>query len=117
MRDDRLGLLSNEWFPLLCTLWHYSLTELGIALAAIDSGKHVYCEKPLAPFSKDALEMTKAAEDKKIKTQVGFNYLVNPMFSLAKDIINSGELGEIYNFIGKCPTVQFHRICLRRPLY
>ena len=71
-----------------------------IALAAIDSGKHVYCEKPLAPFSKDALEMTKAAEDKKIKTQVGFNYLVNPMFSLAKDIINSGELGEIYNFIG-----------------
>src|SRR5690606_9546844 len=50
-----------------------------MALAAIAAGKHVYCEKPLAPLAADALEMTEAAEAKGVKTQVGFNYLCNPM--------------------------------------
>ena len=64
-----------------------------IALAAIAAGKHVYCEKPLAPSAKDAFEMTCAAEQANIKTQVGFNYLTNPMFALAKEMIEAGELG------------------------
>ena len=71
-----------------------------IALAAISAGKHVYCEKPLAPFSADALEMTEAAEAAGVKTQVGFNYLMNPMLSLAREMISSGELGEIYSYRG-----------------
>ena len=68
-----------------------------IALAAIAAGKHVYCEKPLAPSAKDAFEMTCAAEQANIKTQVGFNYLTNPIFALAKEMIEAGELGEIYS--------------------
>ncbi|MGB2021008.1 MAG: Gfo/Idh/MocA family protein [Candidatus Puniceispirillaceae bacterium] len=71
-----------------------------IALAAIAAGKHVYCEKPLAPSAKDAFEMTCAAEQANIKTQVGFNYLTNPMFALAKEMIEAGELGEIYSYRG-----------------
>ena len=71
-----------------------------IALAAIAAGKHVYCEKPLAPSVPDALEMTHAAERAGIKTQVGFNYLTNPMFQLAKEMIEAGELGEIYAYRG-----------------
>ena len=71
-----------------------------IALAAIAAGKHVYCEKPLAPSAKDALEMTCAAEQANIKTQVGFNYLTNPMFALAKEMIEAGELGDIYSYRG-----------------
>src|SRR5919107_3190947 len=54
-----------------------------MALAAIAAGKHVYCEKPLAPLAADAREMTDAAEAAGIKTQVGFNYLCNPMVVLA----------------------------------
>jgi predicted dehydrogenase len=71
-----------------------------IALAAIAAGKHVYCEKPLAPSAHDSLEMTVAAERAGVKTQVGFNYLTNPMFRLAKDMIEAGELGEIYSYRG-----------------
>lgn len=71
-----------------------------MALAAIEAGKHVYCEKPLAPTAAECLEMTLAAERKGIQTAVGFNYVKNPMIKLAKDIIDSGELGEIRNFRG-----------------
>lgn len=71
-----------------------------MALAAIATGKHVYCEKPLAPLAADALEMAEAAEAAGIKTQVGFNYLCNPMLGLAKEMIEAGELGEIRGYRG-----------------
>ncbi len=71
-----------------------------MALAAIAAGKHVYCEKPLAPLASDALEVTQAAEAAGVKTQVGFNYLTNPMLNTARDMIAGGELGEIYSYRG-----------------
>ena len=71
-----------------------------IALAAISAGKHVYCEKPLAAWASDAREMADAAEAAGVKTQVGFNYLCNPMMALARDLIASGELGEIRLYRG-----------------
>lgn len=71
-----------------------------MALAAIGAGKHVYCEKPLAPLALDAREMAEAAEAKGVKTQVGFNYLCNPMLGLARDMIAAGELGEIRGYRG-----------------
>lgn len=71
-----------------------------MALAAIAAGKHVYCEKPLAPLALDAREMAEAAEAKGVKTQVGFNYLCNPMLKLAKEMIEAGELGEIRGYRG-----------------
>ena len=71
-----------------------------MALAAIAAGKHVYCEKPLAPTAAEAWEMTCAAEAAGIKTMVGFNYLKNPLFGLAKEIIASGEIGTVHSFRG-----------------
>ena len=71
-----------------------------MALASIATGKHVYCEKPLAPLAVDAREMTEAAEAAGVRTQVGFNYLCNPMFGLAREMIAAGELGEIRGYRG-----------------
>ena len=71
-----------------------------MALVAIAAGKHVYCEKPLACTAEDALEMTLAAEKFGAKTQVGFNYICNPMLQLAKEMIAAGELGNIRGYRG-----------------
>lgn len=71
-----------------------------MALAAIAAGKHVYCEKPLAPCAADAREMMQAAQARGVSTQVGFGYLCNPMLHLARQIIAGGELGAIRGYRG-----------------
>ncbi len=71
-----------------------------IALAAIEAGKPVYCEKPLAPNALEAKQMADAAERKGVRTAVGFNYLKNPMVALAREIVQSGEIGEVVSFRG-----------------
>jgi predicted dehydrogenase len=71
-----------------------------MAMAAIAAGKHVYCEKPLAPALAQAREMTKAATQAGVMTQVGFNYICNPMMALAREMIAAGELGQIRSYRG-----------------
>jgi predicted dehydrogenase len=71
-----------------------------MALAAIAAGKHVHCEKPLAPSATDAREMTEAAEKKGVTTQVGYNYIKNPVLKLTRDMVAAGELGTVTGFRG-----------------
>jgi predicted dehydrogenase len=71
-----------------------------MALAAIAAGKHVHCEKPLASALADAEAMVKAAEAKGVVTQVGYNYIKNPMLKMARQMIDAGELGDITGFRG-----------------
>lgn len=71
-----------------------------MALAALAAGKHVHCEKPLSPNLSDSLEMVQAAEKAGVITQVGFNYIKNPMLKLARSMIDAGEIGEITGFRG-----------------
>ena len=75
--------------------------HMEVAMAAIDAGKHVYCEKPLALSAADAKVMYKAAEAAGVKTIVGFNYLRNPAIAEARRLIASGALGEIWTFSGQ----------------
>lgn len=71
-----------------------------MAEAAIAAGKAVYCEKPLALDAEGARAMTEAAEAAGVATLVGYNYLRNPATALAKELIESGEIGEIVHFRG-----------------
>lgn len=71
-----------------------------MALAAIAAAKPVYCEKPLAPTANEAGEMVAAAAAAGIRTMVGFNYLKNPITALAREIVESGEIGEVFAFRG-----------------
>ena len=71
-----------------------------MVLAAIAAGKHVHCEKPLAPLASDAREMAEAAVAAGVRTQVGFNYLCNPMLRLAREMIAHGDLGRIVGYRG-----------------
>ncbi len=71
-----------------------------MAIAAAQAGKHIYCEKPLATTSADAGRIVAAAAKSGVITIVGFNYLKNPAQAFAKQLIESGDLGEITLFRG-----------------
>ncbi len=71
-----------------------------IAMAAAKRGKHVYCEKPLAMTAEEAIAATKCVEDAGVITSVGFNYVRNPIQQYVKELLASGELGQVVNFRG-----------------
>jgi predicted dehydrogenase len=69
-----------------------------IAIAALEAGKHVLCEKPLANSVEEAEQMTAAAEAAKangVYAMCGFSYRRTPALALAKRLVDSGALGPI----------------------
>ncbi|WP_138468425.1 Gfo/Idh/MocA family protein [Poseidonocella sp. HB161398] len=74
--------------------------HVDMALAAIEAGKHVYCEKPLTVTLEDARRLTAAAEAKGVKTMVAFNNIKTPAALLAKKLIEAGEIGTPTRFRG-----------------
>ena len=72
-----------------------------MVIAAAQAGKHIYCEKPLATTSMDAARIVATVENSGVISIVGFNYLKNPAQAFAKQLIESGELGEITLFRGR----------------
>lgn len=71
-----------------------------VAKAALLAGKHVYCEKPLADTAAEARELADLARAKGVITRVGHGFPRNPVHDLARDIITSGEIGEVRLFKG-----------------
>jgi len=67
-------------------------------LAAVASGKHVLCEKPLARDGREARRMWEGVRRSRIRHQVSFNYRFIPAVRLAREMIRAGELGEIIHF-------------------
>jgi predicted dehydrogenase len=68
-----------------------------ITLAALGTGKHVLCEKPLAMSYAGARRMAEAAQRADVKTGVNFRYRWIPAATFVHDLIRGGELGEIYH--------------------
>lgn len=60
------------------------------------AGKHVLCEKPLALTREDIEEMVKVADESDAKFMVGQICRFTPAFEKAKEIIDSGTIGELY---------------------
>ena len=67
-----------------------------VVMAAIERGLDIYCEKPLALTYAQAAEMYQTARAKGLKTGVNFSHRRTPAARLAKEIIDSGALGEIH---------------------
>lgn len=67
-----------------------------VAMAAITRGIDVYCEKPLALNLAQAREMLEAATQAGIKTGVNFSHRRTPAARLAKEIVDSGALGDVH---------------------
>jgi predicted dehydrogenase len=71
-----------------------------IAKAALENGKHVYCEKPLTLSYEQSKELAELAKLKGVVNYVGYNNVMNPATHYIKDLIRSGKLGEIMRFSG-----------------
>lgn len=67
-------------------------------IAAAQAGKHILCEKPLARTAKEAASMLEAVEKAGVVHMVAHNYRFVPAIRLARDLIDSGKLGQIYHF-------------------
>jgi predicted dehydrogenase len=66
-----------------------------MAIAALEAGKHVYCEKPMALTLADAEAMAAAARGAQGQTRLGYNYTCNPLIGLSAKLIGEGRLGDI----------------------
>jgi predicted dehydrogenase len=73
-------------------------THAGIAIAALEAGKHVLCEKPLANTVAEAQAMADAAARaaaRGVRSMVGFTYRRVPAIGLARELVAQGRLGDI----------------------
>lgn len=89
IEDDRIQLFDN------CA-WHS--THVEPCIAALEAGKHVLCEKPLAENAREARLMRDAAVKTNLKHMCAFNYRFAPANRLARNLIENGHLGRIYMF-------------------
>ncbi len=89
MQDPQVDLID------ICTPndTHYEIFN-----AALDAGKHVYLEKPLALTLEQAKDMADRARDYSRVVQIAFNYRFVPAVIKARQLIEEGFLGEVVNF-------------------
>ncbi len=79
-------------------------THAEIAVAALEAGKHVLCEKPLANTVAEAEAMAAAAAEAAkhgVRAMVGFTYRRAPAVSFARQLVASGRIGQIRHVRGQ----------------
>ena len=60
------------------------------------SGKHVLCEKPMAPSLDECAQMVRAAREAGRELMIGQSYRFDPKFRVIYDLVRAGEVGEVY---------------------
>ena len=100
-------------FQMYCTDWRDLIQDDAIQLfdnggpndthaepciAAAEAGKHIICEKPLARTAQEAKTMLEAVQKAGVKHACAFNYRFIPALRLAREMIERGELGQIFHF-------------------
>jgi len=71
-----------------------------IARGALEAGKHVVCEKPLATSEAQARELVDLADSTGLVNAVHFNIRYYPLMAHIREMVAGGELGEIYSIQG-----------------
>ena len=69
-----------------------------MAIAALNAGKHVYIDKPLAVTYESAQRIADAAKNAPGKTRMVFNNRYTPAMLRAKELVDEGKIGEILSF-------------------
>jgi predicted dehydrogenase len=71
-------------------------THHRLAAAALEAGKHVLVEKPLAASTAEVLSLMELADDRDLVLMPGHTFLYSPPVAMIRSLIESGELGEVY---------------------
>ncbi|WP_246938773.1 Gfo/Idh/MocA family protein [Bacillus pinisoli] len=69
-----------------------------ISIAALNAGKHVLCEKPMATSKEEAEDMIAASKANNKKLMIAHNQRFVASHQKARNLIESGEIGKIYSF-------------------
>ncbi|MBF9036161.1 Gfo/Idh/MocA family oxidoreductase [Rhodobacterales bacterium HKCCE2091] len=96
---DWRDLLSDPAIDLVSVATPNSLHR-DMAVAALEAGKHVWCEKPMALTLADAEAMEAAARASGRITMMGYNYVHNPAVQHARRIVASGRIGRVVHVRG-----------------
>jgi predicted dehydrogenase len=72
------------------------MSHYPLALAALEAGKHVFVEKPFASSTAEATHLVELGESRGLVTMVGHTFLFSPPVTRTREIIESGELGDIF---------------------
>jgi predicted dehydrogenase len=67
-----------------------------VSIAALDAGKHVFCEKPPALNAREAAEMMRCAQRNKRILMYGFMFRFSEKMRMVREFIQKGLVGEIY---------------------
>ncbi len=71
-------------------------THYGLAREALESGRHVLVEKPLAMSAREATDLAELAGERGLVAMVGHTFQHNPAVNAVRDLIQRGELGDVY---------------------
>jgi predicted dehydrogenase len=77
-----------------------SATHFDLTMAALEAGKHVLCEKPVAYDYRDTLRAAALARSKKLRTRLGFTFRYSPAMRYMKALIDDGFIGDPFIFNG-----------------
>lgn len=92
-KDEMLKALPEIDIVSVCT-WNSAHAQCTIA--ALNAGKNVICEKPMAMNAKEAAEMKAAADKNGVLLQIGFVRRFGNDCKVVKDFIDAGNFGDIY---------------------
>ncbi|MCF0146008.1 MAG: Gfo/Idh/MocA family oxidoreductase, partial [Eubacterium sp.] len=89
--DERIDIIH------ICTpnVFHYEQV-----VKALEAGKHVYCDKPLAFTYEECVKLAELAREKQVTAQMGMQSRFFPATLRAKEIAEEGRLGDIICFRG-----------------
>ncbi len=78
-----------------------------LVLAALDAGKHIYCEWPLGCNLQETKELARAAQGAKVHVTVGLQARVNPVLLRARELVCAGAIGRLLSARVYSTTVAF----------
>jgi predicted dehydrogenase len=78
-----------------------NMLHVQLVQAATQAGKAVFCEKPVGGMPRDVARAAGAARAAGVISGVGYNYRWAPLVQYARELIQSGELGDITNYRGR----------------